>query len=459
MKKNQQTNSAVPDPVTGAALEAARELADSRRIRIVQEMKDLARRTLGRKIAEKDLFFWPCGILCLGLAEDGSPESINAIREHVSAFKKNGAKLLYPDDALMGAALIRTQEQLIRSGVSEGQEREGIRKASELSPMVDLVYRMVSETDRDELGSILYRPGRGHTEILADGAGMTALFLAKYAESRFFFDPDNNAEEEAMAAMELAITQLYNFSSFAEDEESGLLWHCYEAKPDGALVRKGLIGWGRAMGWYLMGLSAVVCAMDALGLKEEIEEIEEAEETGASEGTAQSGSAAEDEQTESLTELLQKYMETVFSHQKEDGLFPWSLTDLTQKSGVFSSVTADALRGALADRERREEGEPLQEIRTAADHPADTSASAIIGWAAWKAMQAGLLDKERYEARLECLREGLLKQISPEGLVSGALAECDGFGLHPQKFGNYPWGQGAALTFLKSFGAVGNPET
>ena len=455
MKKNHQTDPVVLDKVTGAAREAARELADSRRVRIVQEMKDFARRTLGRKTAEKDLFFWPCGILCLGLAEDGSPESIAAIREHVSAFKKNGAKLLYPDDALMGAALIRTQDQLIRAAALKDQEREGIRQAYELSLTVDLVYRMVTETDRDELGSILYRPGRGHTEILADGAGMTALFLAKYAESRFFFDPDNNSEETAVAALELAITQLYNFSSFAEDEASGLLWHCYEAKADGALTRKGLIGWGRAMGWYLMGLSAVVCAMEALGLKEE------AEETEAAEGTEkeQSGASAEEEQRGTLAELLKKYMEAVFSHQREDGLFPWCLTDLTQTDGVFSSVTADSLRGALTDTERREEGDPGQEIQPAAGLLTDTSASAMIGWAALKAMQAGLLDAELYKARLERLREGLLKQISPEGVVSGALAECDGFGLHPQKFGSYPWGQGAALAFLRSTGAAENPET
>ena len=124
-------------------------------------------------------------------------------------------------------------------------------------------------------------------------------------------------------------------------------------------------------------------------------------------------------------------MEAVFSHQREDGLFPWCLTDLTQTDGVFSSVTADSLRGALTDTERREEGDPGQEIQPAAGLPTDTSASAMIGWAALQAMQAGLLDAELYKARLERLREGLLKQISPEGVVSGALAECDGFGLHP----------------------------
>ena len=165
-------------------------------------MKNLARRMLGRKTEEKDLFYWPAGMLALGLAEYGSEDGIQAVCEHVRLFNKKGGKLLYPDDALMGAALILLPAE-----------------SEELSKAVEQVYAMVCGTDRDELGSILYRPGRGHTEILADGAGMTAFFLAKYACSLLQKLPEDTVkrtelQKKAIEALELAMAQLYNFSSF-----------------------------------------------------------------------------------------------------------------------------------------------------------------------------------------------------------------------------------------------------
>ena len=417
--RKSEGNSAQTDRLGQMAAEASRELAGTRRVRLAAEMKNLARRMLGRKTEEKDLFYWPAGMLALGLAEYGAEDGIQAVCEHVRLFNKKGGKLLYPDDALMGAALIRLPAE-----------------SEELSRAVEQVYAMVCGTDRDELGSILYRPGRGHTEILADGAGMTAFFLAKYACSLLQKLPEDTVkrtelQKKAIEALELAMAQLYNFSSFSKDPESGLLWHCYEAKEDGGLVRKGLIGWGRAMGWYLMGLSETACTMKVLGLEEEAAE----EET---------------EEADTLPDLLERYCEAVFSFQRENGLLPWNLTELVQRSDVFTSVTSQKLKDALLDPENSEDG-TVHHILTADSLQTDTSASAMTGYTVLRAVECGLLDQGKFMDRLSRLKKGLEEQTDSCGVLGGSLAECVGFGVQPQRFGNYPWGQGAALAFLARY--------
>ncbi len=450
-----KSNTAPPDThlLEQAAAEAIKELADTRRIRPVAEAKNLARKMMGKKAEEKDLFYWPAGMLALGLAECGLQAGKAAIEEHIRIFYKKGGKLYYPDDALMGAALLEfigTQTDshaavaVVPAGAGQSQFQEAI----------EAVYDMVCKTDRDELGSILYRPGRGHTEILADGVGMTAFFLAKYACALMQNLPEESEkrverEKKAIEAMELAMTQLYNFSSFAQDSDSGLLWHCYEAKEDGGLMRKGLIGWGRAMGWYLMGLSEVVCTMKALGLEEAAEvEPEDNPKPEASEkdGKEETGETTDD----TLAELLETYSEKVFSYQQENGLLPWCLTDLVCRNNIFSSVTSQALKDAHQNPENAEDG-TVSQILTANSLQTDTSASAMVGYAVLQAVKAGTLDGKVYEDRLASLKKGLESQIDSSGVVKGALAECVGFGIHPQRFGSYAWGQGAVLAFLAAY--------
>jgi hypothetical protein len=46
--------------------------------------------------------------------------------------------------------------------------------------------------------------------------------------------------------------------------------------------------------------------------------------------------------------------------------------------------------------------------------------------------------------------ELILKNTDADGRVGQTLAECLDFGNHPQVYGNYPWGQGAALIYLCS---------
>ena len=44
------------------------------------------------------------------------------------------------------------------------------------------------------------------------------------------------------------------------------------------------------------------------------------------------------------------------------------------------------------------------------------------------------------------------------GRVNNTLAECLGFGMHPQTYGSYPWGQGVTLSMLSKIGVPFNSE-
>jgi Glycosyl Hydrolase Family 88 len=76
--------------------------------------------------------------------------------------------------------------------------------------------------------------------ILVDTLGMICPFLTRYGHD--FAEP---------AAAKLALRQLSAFYGVNLDPDSGLPFHGYIC---GGPFRLGLHGWGRGVGWYLMGL-------------------------------------------------------------------------------------------------------------------------------------------------------------------------------------------------------------
>ena len=398
---------------------AGNMLEELRRPQLSRTLKNAARRALGREVPVKDLLYWPGGMLVLGLKEaekaiaaqpaGEQQEFSKKVREVLTAWKKGGEKLQYPDDALLAAALI-------------GENVPGDELERNLAERMEA---FLEETERDELGLILYRPGRDDCEVLADGIGMSAMFLARRAGQLAGTD---GMEEHVLTLLNEAYHQLRSFYLITLDPDSGLLWHGYELQADGSIVRKGLIGWGRAMGGYLMGLSELCCVMRELGVESD-EDEEDLQKT--------------------FTELLSK----CFSLQRENGLLPWTFTDVVSFGGdLFRSVTSGELREALQSSDNAEEGEETARILAASEIPTDLSASAMLGYAAARALKAGVIDQAGSAAelgeKLRKLREGILSLVDESGQAGGALAECVGFGNHPQRYGIYPWGQGAALAFL-----------
>ena len=341
--------------------ETIRQLRDIQKKKIdpAEDAKNLMRRLIGRKLPPRDLLFWPTGMLMLGLAAGNiTSAEKEALAAAVRNWEKAGKKLYYPDDTLSGAALL-TAALLNTSGSF------GIKE--EFMPVLKQMKQFLDETPRDPSGMIIYRPGRGNEEILADGIGMSAMFYALYG--RVCGDTASAAE---------AARQLRLYLDKASEPGAGFPFHGLAGEE-----KKGLCGWGRAVGWLLLGMAETAAALP--------------------------------DGEENIAERTRQLFDRILPYQRKNGLLPWKMTDdLTE--------------------------------------PTDLSASAMTGYALLRMRQQGLWLRDRekqYGVFTRKLKDGILKQTDENGRADGALAECLGFGQHPQHYGVYPWGQGSALAFLK----------
>jgi unsaturated rhamnogalacturonyl hydrolase len=106
---------------------------------------------------------------------------------------------------------------------------------------------LVAEHRRAEDGCLTY--AAGSDELLVDTLGMACPFLAFYG--RCFADA---------AATELATRQLLCFIAHEIDVDSALPYHGYRA---GGPHRLGLQGWGRGVGWFVIGLADTIIELAA----------------------------------------------------------------------------------------------------------------------------------------------------------------------------------------------------
>lgn len=387
---NQQLDTLLPS----IAEESARELRGYETFDMKAEAKKKVKQLLGRGVSKRDPYFWPAGMLALGLEEyietaqkslsdeektnghssvadnkisadskRSADSQINACSDQnrtiraicmaqealsgrLEQWVTEGMKMTYLDDALMGYVLLRYCERTGKWG-------------EEPAKLAGALYEM----EKDEQESLIYRPGRGNAYILADGVGQSSMFLAKYAQ----LSGDTKARE-------LAAKQLLSFARCGMAKGMDLPYHGYEIRQDTA-AKLGIIGWGRAVGWLLLGVRVFL-------------------------DTAPS----DDPSYAEIESLYERIAGKVAGYQREDGGFSWQL---------------EAVEGA-----------------------ADTSAAAMIGYAL-----GGRLWQEDITGRIA---DFLLSHVTEKGEVTGALAECIDFAEHPQRYGNYPWGQGAALAFLAS---------
>lgn len=388
---NQQLDTLLPC----IAEESARRLRGYETFDIKAEAKKKVKQLLGRGVSKRDPYFWPAGMLALGLEEyietaqkslsdvqktkdcsdsaadakvntkanakadaktDAGSDQNRTIRAvcmaqealsgRLEQWVTEGMKMTYLDDALMGYVLLRYWERTGKWG-------------EEPAKLAGALYEM----EKDEQETLIYRPGRGNAYILADGVGQSSMFLAKYAQ----LSGDTKARE-------MAARQLLSFARCGMAKGMNLPYHGYEIRKDGA-AKLGIIGWGRAVGWLLLGVRVFL-------------------------DTA----PADDPSYEEIERLYEKMAGAVAGYQREDGGFSWQL---------------EAVEGA-----------------------ADTSAAAMIGYA----LGGRIWQKDKTDR----IAGFLLNNVTEKGVVTGALAECIDFAEHPQRYGIYPWGQGAALAFLAS---------
>lgn len=209
------------------------------RYRIKRALKMLA----GRGAEPIDKINWPTGLLAKSLADyymshknsEEAREIVDTLKKYYDRWIQKGCKLYYLDDAFSGMALIDLHQ-------ITGEEK--------YKQAADKIAAYLLEHESDEAGSLPYRPGQQNGYIFADGIGMVCPFLCKYGST--YGD---------IKAVNLAVTQIQNFMDFGMDSKTGLPYHGYQYESG---VKYGIIGWGRAVGWLMIGMAEALAYMEAV---------------------------------------------------------------------------------------------------------------------------------------------------------------------------------------------------
>lgn len=204
-------------------------------------VKRIIKMLMGRKVAPLDKINWPNGLLAKSLADyymghkntEEAREILNTLKKYYGRWIRSGHKMYYLDDAFSGMALIDLHQ-------ITGEEK--YKKAA------DAIARYLFHHETDKAGSMPYRPKQGNDFIFADAIGMVCPFLCKYGIT--YGD---------MNAVNLAVTQIQNFIDFGMDAKTGLPYHGYHYESG---VKHGIIGWGRAVGWLMIGMSECLAYME-----------------------------------------------------------------------------------------------------------------------------------------------------------------------------------------------------
>ncbi len=211
--------------------------------RAKQTVKSLIR---GQKPMPADRFSWPNALLGEGLLsvwESGKrKDALSAVERYLSLWRRAGFPIRYVDNLMNGTLALR----ILRSPEAAADPElrrlcgEAIRSCAEWA-------RSAPKTGK---GILAYR-GQHPEWIFADALGMVCPFTCRYGAQQ----PDSGrqgggGQEDALLA--LGAEQLLQFCENGMDERTGLPYHGYDEKSG---TKYGIIGWGRACGWMLKGLS------------------------------------------------------------------------------------------------------------------------------------------------------------------------------------------------------------
>lgn len=221
--------------------QAQKQLLQYPKRSMAYKMKRMMHKIAGQKVEPKDSFNWPNGLLAKGLIDyyhshrnsEEARQITDCLKKYANRFLKRKCRMFYLDDAYSGLVLIELHQI-----TKEEKYREG----------ADAIAKYLFEHETDDMGSLLYRPSQKNGYIFADMIGMVCPFLCKYGVTY-----DNNA------AINLAVTQITNFIAYGMDEKTGLPYHGYELESG---MKYGIIGWGRAVGWLMIGMSEALALLD-----------------------------------------------------------------------------------------------------------------------------------------------------------------------------------------------------
>ncbi len=221
---------------------------------------------------------WPVGLGLLCLNSRASPfksVEMSILNQALDGFERQSAIHVDWCGVLYGAL-----------GVYEGlSHAQGVERVDRL--VLPLMNRPGAAD-----GEISYAANRD--EILIDTIGMICPMLARLGRLT-----GNDRYRE------MALLQLERFLDLGIDEETGWPWHGYRR---GSGERLGLPGWGRGLGWLVLGMVDTILEL------------------------------SEKNDCSKWFEITNRWIERMYEFQMADGNWPWLLTE--RNARYDTSVTA-----------------------------------------------------------------------------------------------------------------------
>lgn len=219
-------------------------------------------------IDKPDNFFWPNAMIAEALVESliqyPQKETQKVLEQYVNQWIQKNKQISYVDQIMNGYAICELYEK---------------NAQSDYLNILEQMKRYLLHCDKASDGSLLYRSNQKEY-VYADSLGMVCPFLCRYSVL---------SGEKKLA--DLAIKQFTNFREHGYDAKSGLPYHAYHA---GNGEKLGIIGWGRAVGWILTGMS------DSMQYLQE-------------------------QDLEIVQKLFCELGNTIITYQRIDGFFSWQL--------------------------------------------------------------------------------------------------------------------------------------
>ena len=282
------------EELTALINEAGKEAITYPDTDLKKKLKRYIKKVLKYHYYPRDLINWPNALLALSLIENNAAKEVQ--QEFLDQWIKEGKKVRGVENAIAGKVFLDM-------GTPEGDEA------------ATYIFNYLINEAKDYKGSFIYNPNKKEEYVFVDMLGMICPFMAEYGRKK--------GNEIARKLSEI---QLKNFIKFGIDEDSGLPFHAYEYK---SFEKLGLVGWGRAVGWLMMG------------------------EAGYLEYTPAGG-----EYYDRIIDHFIKFTDTVFEYQNEDGLFGWKLAhgdvraDTSSTAMILNATLSGIVDSGVLDKEK-----------------------------------------------------------------------------------------------------------
>lgn len=376
-----------------------------------QKMKQLIKTCIPGMTPEKvERYSWPQALLAMGLLEaygqTKDKTALNSVVSYLRRWKNSGYPISHVDHVMNGSVALWTEEILMKEKREDAESLEALWICREAA---DICAGWIKAAPKTADGILAYRSQ--HPDwLFADTLGMLCPFACRYG-----------VRKQDKELFNLGIRQLELFAQKGMDEKTGLPYHGYDEKTG---MKYGIIGWGRACGWMLLGLSQSILWI--------------------SEQPSDSSTAA---CCARLRALQEKLLLSVFAWQRADGGFSWQLQAQeghrdTSAEGMIGYAAALAAGCAT-----------VETMQNAAASEAVSDEAELSTAAENEAQRAKLQTGEQIVSALSRLAAAMQTSIR-DGRVTDCSGECRGFAEYPQVYGTYPWGSGSALAFLSRNGKI-----